>query len=208
MANLQYCGMLEAFDKAAATTKTAPRSHIRICNATASNISQICAISDSATKKFATISALKDLADDLQEPVQVQKWLAQGRIYLAVSSGEPIGFIAAYPIDDAVYIAEVAVIESFQGKGVGGKLVDAAIQWALVRCLHDGLKSAKVSLTTYADVPWNGVWYRKRGFREVDPVVAGPWHVEMAADDKIKLERPGYRRCCMLWESETPAIGS
>ena len=109
-------------------------------------------------------------------------------------------------MDGAVYIAEVSVIESFQGKGVGGKLVDAAIQWALVRCMHDGLKSARVSLTTYADVSWNGKWYAKRGFKEVNPAVIGPWHAEMAADDKMKLERPGYRRCCMLWENETPPM--
>lgn len=204
MANLQYCGMLEAFDKAANNTKNQPNTHIRICNATTSNVSQICAISASATKKFGTIPALSDLADDQEEPLQIQKWLAQGRIYLAVSDGEPIGFVAAYSMDNAVYIAELAVLESFQGKGVGGKLVDAAIQWALVRSMHDGLKSARVSLATYADVPWNGKWYAKRGFKEVDPAAIGPWHVENAADDKAKLARPGYRRCCMLWESETP----
>ena len=198
--------MLEAFDRAASNSKGQPESHIRICNATTSNISQISAISGSATKKFGTIPALSDLANDQEEPIQIQNWLAQGRIYLAVSKGEPVGFVAAYPMDGAVYIAEVSVIESFQGKGVGGKLVDAAIQWALVRCMHDGLKSARVSLTTYADVSWNGKWYAKRGFKEVNPAVIGPWHAEMAADDKMKLERPGYRRCCMLWENETPPM--
>jgi GNAT superfamily N-acetyltransferase len=198
--------MLEALDKAAYDPKGQPESDIRVCNATTSNIPEICAISSSATKKFGTIPALSDLANDQEEPIQIQKWLAQGRIYLAVSNSEPVGFIAAYPVDGAIYIAEVSVVESFQGKGVGGKLVDAVIQWALLRCMHDGSKPARVSLTTFADVPWNGKWYEKRGFKEVDPVIIGPWHVEMVADDKMNLERPGYRRCCMLWESETPPI--
>ena len=183
-----------------------PEFHVRA--ATASDITQICNISASATKKFAAIPALSDLSEDREEEPQVQEWLDHGKIYLAESAGSSVGFIAAYPVDSAIYIAEIAVEEEFQGKGVGGMLLNAVKQWAWIRCRDDGFRSGQVSLKTYADVPWNGPWYRKHGFKEVDPAAVGVSHVEMAADDKAELERPGFRRCCMLWESETTSTAS
>ena len=187
-------------------SKETPEFEVR--TATPSDITQICNISASATKKFATIPDLIDLADDCEEELQIEKWLDQGKVYLVELTETSIGFIAAYPMDTAVYIAEVSVEEGFQGRGVGGMLLSAVKQWAWTRCRDEGLKSPRVSLITYADVPWNGAWYRKHEFKEVDPAVVGATHVEMAADDKIKLERPGYRRCCMLWESDISSIAS
>ena len=208
MAHLQYCGMLEAFDKAALAGQPDKKNHFRLRNATALDIPQIRAIGGSATKRFGSIPELTDLANDLEEPLTIQKWLALGRIYLAEELGNAVGLIAVYPLDVALYIQEVSVIESHQGKGVGKFLMDAVFQWALVRAMHDGTGTARVSLITYADVPWNGPWYRKHGFKEVDPALIGPWHVEIAGEDGQKLERPGYRRCCMLWEADSPLIAS
>jgi GNAT superfamily N-acetyltransferase len=187
-------------------TDDRPEFHVR--TATPSDITHICNISASATTKFATIPALSDLAEDREEELQVQNWLDQGKIYLAESAGSSVGFIAAYPVDSAIYIAEVSVEEGFQGQGVGGMLLNAVKQWACIRCRDEGFKSGLVSLKTYADVPWNGPWYRKHGFKEVDPAAVSLSHVEMAADDKTKLERPGFRRCCMLWESDTTSTAS
>lgn len=202
MCNLESCNKLETSDDPCMEAKGVKETHVSICNATPGHIPQICAISGSATKKFGTIKELRDLAEDQEEPAQIQQWLDQGKICLAICSGEPLGFIAAYSVDDAVYIAEASVLESAQGKGIGGRLVDAVTQWAVEKSMEDGSKLARVSLTTYADVSWNGRWYAKRGFKEVDPAVVGPQHVELVADDRQKLERPGYRRCCMLWEHD------
>ena len=67
--------------------------------------------------------------------------------------------------------------------------------------------AARVTLTTFADVSWNGPWYRKHGFSEVAAEALGPEHVhKMLYDEEERgLVRPGYRRCCMIWESESPA---
>jgi GNAT superfamily N-acetyltransferase len=49
-------------------------------------------------------------------------------------------------------------------QGIGSALVERACEWARA---HD---YPAITLTTYADVPWNGPYYAKRGFMEVaDP---------------------------------------
>ena len=208
MANPQYHGMVEAFDRAALSDPVNEETSLRLRTATVLDIPLIRAICGSATSKFEEIPELADLAGDLEEPLTIQQWLTLGRIYIAEQSGNAVGFIAVYALDNALYIQELSVLADHQGKGVGKFLITAVFRWALTRSIHDGSSTARVSLLTYADVPWNGPWYHRGGFREVDPSVIGPWHVQTADEDKQKLQRPGYRRCCMLWEVEPPPVAS
>lgn len=169
------------------------------------DIPRLCAISGSATKKFASIPTLADLANDYEEPLTVQQWLTVGNVYIVEEDSLPLGFIAAHPMDNTIYIAEIAVHSDHQGKGIGGVLLKAVCRWATERARYEGSAKARVSLTTYPDVPWNGRWYARFGFREVEADVVGPWHVEKMTKDgnERRLVREGYRRCCMLWETAT-----
>ena len=180
---------------------------LRVRTASSDDITQICTIDRSATAKFGSIPELADLAEAKDSAPNIQQWLAVGRIYLVVDEQDhALGFIAAHPMDGVLYIAEISTSADHQGKGIGSMLLSSVFQWALVRCTHDGTPTARVSLTTYADVPWNGPWYLKRGFKEVDAATIGSSHVYKMTCDKEErdLVRPGYRRCCMLWE----AVGS
>ena len=176
--------------------------------ASAVDIPQVYVIDASATKKFASIPELADLAENEEEPAKIQHWLNIGRVFLAEQSGQPVGFVAAYPIDGCLYIAELSVLSSRQGKGIGSCLLNVVFQWARERCVFDRTSIARVFLTTYADVPWNGSWYRRRGFKEADPAILGPSHVEIMAEDIRLLDRPDHRRCCMLWEYHSPLNAS
>ena len=179
-----------------------PTRNLRL--ATIHDIPRLCAISFSATKKFATIPTLADLADDYDEPLIFQQRLALGNIYIVSEDETAIGLIAAYPMDNTIYIAEVAVHSDHQGKGLGQILLKAVFRWTTERAKYEGKPQARVSLTTYPDVPWNGPWYKKFGFEELEACDIGPWHVEkMTTDaDERRLVRPGYRRCCMLWQAD------
>lgn len=205
--NLQYSNFPEVFSKSLSLDDT-DRSDTKTRELRLGNIHDIprlCAISGSATKKFGSIPILADLAEDYEEPLTIQKWLTIGNVYLVEEDEIPLGFIAAYPLDNTIYIAEVAVDADHQRKGIGGVLLKAVCRWATERASYEGSSKARVSLTTYPDVPWNGPWYQKFGFEEVDAEVVGPWHVEkMTKDaDERRLVRDGYRRCCMLWETKT-----
>lgn len=173
------------------------------------DIPDIISISSSATKKFGSIPELADLAGSDETPEKVHEWLTKGRIYVADVDGVAAGFIAAHPMDDTLYIAEISTSAAYQGRGVGGALINAVFGWATERATQEGSRTARVSLTTYADVPWNGPWYRKHGFKEVEAEAIGPLHVaKMTRDQEERdLVRPGYRRCCMFWEKKTGEEG-
>lgn len=55
----------------------------------------------------------------------------------------------------------LAVRTASTRQGIGAALVEAACAEAAAR------GHAELTLTTYADVPWNGPWYRRLGFAEV-----------------------------------------
>lgn len=172
-----------------------------IRRATLQDISAVQEIEQSATKRFATIAGLEDLATGPPptEATVQDEWLDNGgRIYLQEDlDGKPIGFIAAHPLDNTIYIAELSVFPSHQGQGVGTRLLMEIFTWARESGPH-----LKVSLITYAkSVPWNGPWYEKRGFKFAVADAIGSQHMELLkSEDEINLSRPGHRRCVMLWE--------
>lgn len=59
------------------------------------------------------------------------------------------------------HLAEFDVLPAHQGRGVGARLLDACADWGRAR------GAARMTLTTYRDVPWNQPYYERRGFREI-----------------------------------------
>lgn len=107
-------------------------------------------------------------------------------------TGEVIlGFIALRRLDEAVFIAMIGVREDFQKNGIGTLLLSRAIADAK----REGARM--MSLTTFADVPWNGPWYRRMGFVELSveevEVKLGPEHVAMFQESRGAHERPTWR---------------
>ena len=76
-----------------------------------------------------------------------------------------------------MHVSEMSVVTSHGHQGIGGALLDAANQHAERTC-------RRVSLTTFASVPWNGPFYAKHGFRVMTDAEIG---VGLAA--RIQEER-------------------
>lgn len=83
---------------------------------------------------------------------------------IAEIAGTAIGFTYGKPIDDAVYIAELCVARPYQRQGIGRALMAAAEDHARAA------GAARLTLTTYRDIPWNAPFYRAIGFIEADPL--------------------------------------
>jgi GNAT superfamily N-acetyltransferase len=87
---------------------------------------------------------------------------------LVLVAGEPvIGFAGLETVDGQAHLWQLSVHPDAARRGVGSALVQAACQWAR------GAGFASMTLTTYRDVPWNGPFYEKLGFRPLTELTPG-----------------------------------
>jgi predicted N-acetyltransferase YhbS len=97
--------------------------------------------------------------DDVMSMDELESGLAQGSLLVATSQGCVIGFAMARELEGSFYLAVMAVHPHHGRRGFGRQLVLAIVDQAARR------KHAGVTLTTFADLPWNGPFYQSVGFR-------------------------------------------
>jgi GNAT superfamily N-acetyltransferase len=138
-------------------------SNVSIRRAVPADADFLAAIEQSGGELFRTLPELAWIAD---EPIGTAEeflplilagtvWVAEARASGIV--GELRGTIA----DDCLHIVELAVARTFQQRGIGRMLIDAAAEWAGRR----GLRA--LTLTTFRHVAWNAPFYARYGFVEL-----------------------------------------
>ena len=121
---------------------------------------------------------------DLPAPASAVERAGAWRVLVA--GRPPVGFAVLERVDGAVHLEQLSVDPAHGRQGVGGALVEAAV---------DAAREAgadRVTLCTYADVPWNGPFYARHGFVELaepSPGVAALLAHEVA----LGLDRHGRR---------------
>lgn len=113
-------------------------------------------------------------------------------LWVAVNDeDEPVGFLAAHPLDESFHIAELSVARPHQNRGMGAALIAAVVE-------HASRKGfCAVTLTTYRDLSWNGPFYSKQGFAEIDAATAGDGHVRKVRAE-MEAGHDASRRCVMM----------
>jgi GNAT superfamily N-acetyltransferase len=151
----------------------------------------LAAVERSAASIFRSVG-LAWLADgDTMEVSVLAQRCQEGFLWVAADErNEPVGFLAAQELDGCFYIAEVSVAQSHQRQGLGARLIDTAV----VHARHTGFGA--ITLTTYRDLSWNGPFYARLGFVEIDPAEAGPQHREKLQAEAESGHDPS-RRCLM-----------
>jgi len=74
----------------------------------------------------------------------------------------PVGFLITDVIDGCLHVEQVSVEPGSARRGLGRALLDYAAE----RAAAAGVPA--VTLTTFADVPWNAPYYVRCGFRVLD----------------------------------------
>ncbi|MDQ6783525.1 MAG: GNAT family N-acetyltransferase [Actinomycetota bacterium] len=103
------------------------------------------------------------IADAAAPPVaELAVFQRDGRAWVVTSAaGSPVGYLLVDIVDGNAHIEQVSVDPSHGRQGLGRKLLDAADEWAQERGL------TALTLSTFAEVPWNGPYYERLGFRVV-----------------------------------------
>lgn len=136
--------------------------HIR--PALLSDIRQLIAIEQSAAQAFLQLPELAWLAraEGLDEEAHKAFIDHQGSWLAEDDQGIALGFVCLSLEGHALHIHELSVRLQAQGRGIGRQLLDQAC--AVAR--HRGAR--ELTLSTFAQVAWNGPFYARYGFEVLD----------------------------------------
>lgn len=161
------------------------------------DIPRLAAVERSAASIFRTISGLEWIADgDTASAELLSSMIDSATLWVVTWDRDRsvVGFLASYPIDGHLHVAELSVEFQHQRRGLGAGLMECFERYAR----ENDYKS--LSLTTDTKVKWNLPFYVQLGFRRMSPFDAdqlGPGHVKKLADE----EAAGFnlkRRCIMV----------
>lgn len=130
----------------------------------------IIAVEVAASDLFLTIGfpPLAGVPDHLP-PATIQAGIAASRLWVVTTeAADVVGFALAGYVDDHAHLFEVDVHPAHGRRGIGRLLIDQVAQWALAH------NHTLLTLTTFCDVPWNGPFYRRLGFVDLDIAAMSP----------------------------------
>ncbi|GJF33902.1 GCN5 family N-acetyltransferase [Kitasatospora sp. NE20-6] len=113
---------------------------------------------------------MPEIADD--EPftvAELSRYAQAGAAWVAADDADtPVAYLLAETVDGCLHVEQVSVHPSAARRGVGRALLDRLAGLAAA----DGLPA--LTLTTFAEVPWNAPYYERCGFRLLADAELGP----------------------------------
>jgi GNAT superfamily N-acetyltransferase len=134
-----------------------------------------------------------DVPDGINTSEQID--LSRDKVWVAIElqTGATVGFAIAYLMEESVYLSELDVHPNHGRRGIGRRLIEAVIAWAREQSV------SSITLITFADIPWNGPFYARLGFRTLNRDSVSP-----TLQDLLKAEAaaglPMTNRICMELE--------
>lgn len=150
-------------------------------------------IIERAAAKLLIGHAPESVLNDTTSMRHFRQALAGGRLWVAVISDIPVGFVHVVLLGSgAPHLEEIDVHPSHTRRGLGRRLVATACDW-VTRQGHSA-----ITLTTFREVPFNMKFYASCGFHEVPAAELSP---ELATIVRREAERglAPERRVVMRW---------
>ena len=131
--------------------------------ATDADIGAIQAIEVDAGRRFAE-AGLDDIANaPPPEADDLRLAIASETCWVATLDAQIAGYAEASITDGQAHLHQVSVAMAFQGRGLGRALIEHVFAWATAQ------QFTSITLTTFAELSWNGPLYEHLGFVEVTP---------------------------------------
>jgi GNAT superfamily N-acetyltransferase len=132
--------------------------------ATPADLPAIQGIERAAGEIFRTVG-MNDVADD--GPIDSRdfcRFVTDQRAWVDVDSdGSPVAYLLLIPLEASAHIEQITVHPRASRQGIGARLLAVVDDWA---SRHN---VARLTLTTFRDVPWNAPYYARLGFTVLDP---------------------------------------
>ncbi len=113
---------------------------------------------------------MDEIANDADPTVEeLGRYQEAGRLWVAVDETDrPVAYLSADVVDGCLHIEQVSVHPDWAHQRLGRSLIDESARWA------DGQGLAALTLTTFAEVPWNAPYYLRCGFVVVPDAQLSP----------------------------------
>jgi len=127
-------------------------------------------IEDEAGRLFSGLGLVDEALDSSFPLHDLDQLIMLGQVWVgAEKDGRPVGMIIVSIRETIAYIEEMDVLPAHGRRGLGTCLLAHACNWARQR------RYEAAALSTFTDVPWNGPFYRKNGFRALPAIEWTPW---------------------------------
>ncbi|GAA0492706.1 GNAT family N-acetyltransferase [Streptomyces olivaceiscleroticus] len=142
---------------------------MRIRAARADELPRLQDIERAAGRCFRDIG-MPEIADDAPPPLSVLgRHQRTGLAWVAADDADaPVAYLIAAHVDGNLHVEQVSVHPDSARRGIGRALLARCAEHAVDRRLP------ALTLTTFADVPWNAPYYARCGFRILDDAEIGP----------------------------------
>lgn len=129
---------------------------------------RLSAVEDDAALRFEEVGLRAAIEMPAYSADDYERSIGSGRVLVAVVDDDTVvGLALCSEVDGCAHLLELDVARAFQGRGIGRALLAAAAEWGRRR------GHSRMTLTTYRDVPWNGPFYRRHGFVDLDDASLG-----------------------------------
>jgi len=118
---------------------------------------------------------MPEIADDEPFPLdELVRYQQSGLAWVAVDVADlPVAYLVADRVDGNLHVEQVSVHPDFAHRGIGRSLLEHLAD----RAAAEGVPA--LTLTTFAEVPWNAPYYARCGFEPVDDGTLGPGQREI-----------------------------
>jgi GNAT superfamily N-acetyltransferase len=128
--------------------------------AIAADLPRLCALERIAGEPFRALGMDFVADDDTWTVAELEPYARDGRAWVVDGpGGVPVAYLLLDVVDGAAHVEQVSVDPAHARQGLGRALLDTAADWARER----GLPA--LTLTSFAEVPWNAPYYARLGFR-------------------------------------------
>ena len=167
------------------------RSEYVIAPASPGDIERLIEVDLAAGQLFAPTGLLSDdaLDDHVPEAVMLQAIEVGDLLKTSAPDGTPVGFALVSPRGGTLYLDQISMHPDCGCKGLGTDMMRHVLQLAKQRRLK------QVTLSTFRNVPWNGPFYRKLGFREIPRKDMAGWMLDL---ERIQAESLDVSQRCFM----------
>jgi GNAT superfamily N-acetyltransferase len=158
---------------------------------TETDLRRLVVVEVEAGQMFRTVGMAK-VAEDVPQVPDLREAVAAERLWVTEVGSHVAGYIAAEVLDGNAHVAQVSVAPDYAGRSLGRAMIEFVEEW--------GRSAGRpaTTLTTFRDVPWNGPYYLRLGYRLLPEQHVGPELVRTMAHEASLPGIDPSLRCAMI----------